>query len=483
MDTHSLAKWQIYERSHQEVGGTRYALARQVDGVEKRLVVQSDTTGFSGAPIEGEDGGLLCSLTPENLAVLRARLPHLSPVTLGLSTSAGFGDRLGLATPGHIWAARGTGIAPIFAQQSVRENTRTGRTPQQVLDDATWGVFQEGWTEPWGADGDHLKEPADIEAFAAAGYTFFTFDPGAYVDNEAHTCPVSELHSKVSRLPWGDLESSPEALYAAYLDRTIRVETLDLTFTEETLLRAAAKYGAAVAHAARMYRALATAMGSRPFEVEVSVDETETPTSIHEHYFIALELARLGVHWVSLAPRFPGRFEKGVDFIGDMALFEHDLQGHAAIARGLGPYKLSLHSGSDKFSIYPLVQAACQGLVHVKTAGTSYLEALRVLAKIDPSLFCALLEFSRARYDNDRASYHVSARYEKVPASGSLAEAELPGLLDAFDARQVLHVAFGSVLEQFGGQLKAALNANEAAYYEGLERHFARHLQPFIPAA
>ena len=96
----------------------------------------------------------------------------LSPI--GLSPSFGFGDRLGLATPGHIVAVKGTGLAPIFAQQSVRENARTGRTPQQVMDDATWGIFQEGWQAGVGADADHLKTPADIDACLAAGYSFFT---------------------------------------------------------------------------------------------------------------------------------------------------------------------------------------------------------------------------------------------------------------------------------------------------------------------
>src|SRR5512139_462452 len=102
---------------------------------------------------------------------------------LHLTSSFGFGDRLGLATPGHIEAVRGTAIAPIFAQQSVRENSRTGRTPQQVLDEAMWGAFQEGWREPWGADADHLKTTGDVDTFVAAGYTFFTVDPGECVDN------------------------------------------------------------------------------------------------------------------------------------------------------------------------------------------------------------------------------------------------------------------------------------------------------------
>ena len=84
------------------------------------------------------------------------------------------------------------------------------------------------------------------------------------------------------------------------------------------------------------------------------MDETDTPTTHAEHIFVASELRRLGVRWASLAPRFVGRFEKGVDYIGDLAAFDADMRVHAAIARAFGPYKISLHSGSDKFSIYEI---------------------------------------------------------------------------------------------------------------------------------
>src|SRR5512134_3429846 len=104
---------------------------------------------------------------------------------LGLSASFGFGDRLGLATPGHIAAVRGTKFAPIFAQQSVRENARTGRTPRQVMDDAQRAVEAAKWDAPWGADADHLKTLDDIPSFVEAGYTFFTVDPSGQVENAA----------------------------------------------------------------------------------------------------------------------------------------------------------------------------------------------------------------------------------------------------------------------------------------------------------
>jgi hypothetical protein len=213
------------------------------------------------------------------------------------------------------------------------------------------------------------------------------------------------------------------------------------------------------------------------FEFEMSVDETETPTTVQEHFYISSELRRLGVQWVSMAPRYVGRFEKGVDYIGDLAVFEAELAQHAAIARVLGPYKLSIHSGSDKFSVYPIITRLTRGLVHLKTAGTSYLEALRAVARVRPGLFRQILAYGVQRYSQDRATYHVSGELERVPANPS--DDELPALLDQFDTRQVLHVTFGSALELFGAELLEVLAAHEEVYYAALEAHFERHLTPF----
>jgi hypothetical protein len=384
-----------------------------------------------------------------------------------------------MATPGHVRAVRGTGIAPIFAQQSVRENARTGRTPQQVLDEAMWGVFQAGWREAWGADADHLKTLQALEPFVAAGYSFYTVDPSDFVDQDAETDPAAVLHEKVAALPWAALESSPNDLQQRFLNRSFLLEDLTLAFDEETLQRAAAKYGRAIAHIADMYRQLKSLRGSMAFDFEVSVDETDTPTAVHEHLYIAAELQRLAVEWVSLAPRFVGRFEKGVDYIGDQGALDANLAGHAAVMRYFGGYKLSLHSGSDKFTAYPLAVRHTGGLVHLKTAGTSYLEALRVWAEVEPDTFRTALDFARARYEVDRATYHVSARLQNVPASADLPDAALPGLLDQFDARQVLHVTFGSILDRYGDALNAMLVCNEARYADGLQAHFERHLRPF----
>jgi hypothetical protein len=449
-----------------------------VNNGQKQLVHVATSTDSDGS-VHVVGSPLFWDLTAQNAAMLRRHLPWLNPVPLGLRTSAGFGDRLGRATPGHVLAVQGTGVAPIFAQQSVRENARTGRSPQTVVDDAMWSLFEMGWRDPWGADADHLKQPELVEAFVTAGYSFFTVDPGEHVDTSVEHISETVLEERVNALDWTLLDSSPADLRQRFEGKTFTLDTQPLTFDRAALLRAAAKYGRAVAHITRMYRHLRGLMGDRPFDFEVSVDETDSPTSIHEHYYIAAELRRLGIVWTSLAPRFVGRFEKGVDYIGDLGALDQNLAGHAAVMRCLGPYKISLHSGSDKFSVYPLATRHAAGLVHLKTAGTSYLEALRVWAEVEPTIFRQVFDFARQRYETDRATYHVSAELAKVPAARDLSDTALPGLLDQFDARQVLHVTYGSVLDQFGDQLDALLRRSEDRYAATLKQHFARHLESF----
>ena len=433
---------------------------------------------FEGTTAEqGVKSILVGEANAKNLAVLRKLLSWLKPVPLGLRTSAGMGDRLGLATPGHVRAVRSVGgdIAPIFAQQSIREMTRTQRTAQQVLDEATWGVFEENWTAGFGADADHLKTPANIDTCVAAGFTFYTVDPGEYVNDGKPTLDA------LKALPWDTLHDSIDALRHRYLDQPFDVESQRITFDDETLLGAAVKYGRVVAHVLTMYNHLIAVTGGQNCELEISVDETETVTTHAEHFYIANELKRLGVKWVSLAPRYIGRFEKGVDYIGDLAEFKADFAVHAAIARQFGPYKLSLHSGSDKFAIYPIAMEATGGLVHLKTAGTSYLEALRTIAALDPVFFRQIYVFACDHYATDRASYHVSALVGHAPLPEQVTDSELPALFDQFDARQIMHVTFGSVLTspQFHDQFMTLLRTHPEEYAANLEKHFQRHLAPF----
>jgi hypothetical protein len=484
-------------RSLVESAGAEWALAGRGGALRLAVLTRSASAAVLG-DLEGETssaagGTLLVGPTsPRNAAALRRALPWLEPRPLGLRTSAGLGDRLGLATPGHVRAVRATGgrIAPIFAQQSIREMSRTARTPLEVMDAATWGAFEEGWHEAVGADADHLKTPQDIDACAAAGFCFFTIDPSEHVEPRADSLSLPALREAFAALPWSELGESESGLTRRYVGEVHRVEDLEIRFDEATLLRAAVKYGRAVVHVAAMHRHLTRAAG-RPFELEVSVDETDTPTSPAEHLWVARELTRLGVAWVSLAPRFVGRFEKGVDYIGDLAELESAIAAHAAVARHCGPYKLSLHSGSDKFGVYPIAARLTRGLVHLKTAGTSYLEALRTVAALEPSFFRSIYAFARERYETDRASYHVSASLVRAPEPVAVRDEALPALLEQFDAREILHVTFGSVLREgvaqgqprFYDELMGLLRRNPEAYAANLEAHFRRHLEPFVAFA
>ncbi len=488
----SISSLSVAPRSVVVADGVEWALADTTTG--PRLVITARDVRppwldrVEGEAAENLGARLVVGPTNgRNAAVVREHLPWLKPRPLGVRSSFGFGDRLGLATAGHVRALRAAGghLAPIFAQQSIREMARSGRTPQEVMDAATWGAFREGWQGDVGADADHLKSAEDIDACLAAGFTLFTIDPGEHV-GDVNRQPA-DLLAAFEALPWPELEDRESDARQRYLGRRVDVEGRAIGFDEATLVRAAVKYARAVLHAARLHRHLATRAASA-FELEISVDETSEPTTHAEHVYVATELRRLGVDWVSLAPRFVGRFEKGVDYLGEPSRFEADCGFHAAIARQFGPYKLSIHSGSDKFSIYHAIARQTRGLVHVKTAGTSYLEALRTLAVVEPSLFRDIYVLARTHYDIARASYHVSAEVARTPRPAALVDRELPGLVDEFDTRELLHVTFGSVMTAKAAdgswllrdRLIAALRRHAEVYAGNVERHLAKHLRPFV---
>jgi len=413
------------------------------------------------------------------------------PVALDIEPSFGFGDRLGNATPGHLAALEQAGgpIRGIFAQQSIREMTRTARTAGQVMTCAAVTLETADYHEPWGADADHLKTTQDVDVTAEAGFVFFTIDPSDHVDQQADNYDATALAEKYQAVreqcPW----------VADYAGQTIKVsDNLTLELDEAALQRAAVKYGRALVHAIDLAGHIRKAARQRKqeYEIEISVDETDQPTTLAEHYIIADQLLKADVKLVSLAPRFIGELEKGVDYKGDLGDLERSLHNHAAIARHLGPYKLSLHSGSDKLSMYAPFARATRGLFHVKTAGTSYLEALRAVLRHDEPLFREIVDFSRDRYPTDKATYHVSATNESVPPATEISSAvELEQVYlerwqdvptgQGFTApgRQILHCTFGSVLthETLGDRVRQLLEAQPDTYTQVLTEHFARHLK------
>jgi hypothetical protein len=412
------------------------------------------------------------------------------PVALGLEPSFGFGDRLGVATPGHLASLRRQGgpIRGIFAQQSIREMTRTQRTPTDVMSAAARALESAGFNDPWGADADHLKNEKDVDYTADAGFVFFTIDPSEHVDQKADNYDAATLDAQFNavrgQVAWID----------QYLGKQVTVKNgPTLNFDALIVKRAAVKYGRAIAHALKLASYIRAAADKRgqDHEIELSVDETDQPTTLAEHYIIADQCRRAGMKLVSLAPRFIGELEKGVDYKGNLSALRQSLSDHAAIARELGPYKLSLHSGSDKLSMYSVLATATRGLFHVKTAGTSYLEALRVVVRHDPALFRRIVDFSRGRYNTDKATYHVSATVDSAPAPSAVSDnRKLEELyLECWDTvpqgkgftapgRQVLHCTFGSVLTDatLGKAVRDVLLANPKTYETVLADHFGRHL-------
>jgi tagaturonate epimerase len=439
----------------------------------------------SQGPLDNKKSVGIFSLKPQNAEVLRSRFDWLKPRPYVLEPTFGCGDRLGLATPGHIRAARACNVNVLLAQQSIREMARTQRTPQEVMDDATWGVFQEGYTCGFGSDADHLKTFQDIENTAAVGFTMFTIDPSENVDRAADAASEKDLEAALKKVDTKDLPVPVAELTKLYDGQTFDIPSLGkIKPSSLDVKRAIVKYGRAVAHTEKMAKHIAKVLGKRPYDLEMSVDETDNPTTPFEHLFVGLELKRRKITVHSLALRFIGEFQKGIDYIGDLKKFEESFAQQFAIAKYCGPYKMSIHSGSDKFSIFPIIGKIAGTLVHEKTAGTSYLEALRAVARVEPNFFREIWQFALERYDTDRATYHVAEKLDQLADIKTLSDQQLESLFDNNQGRQLLHVTFGSVLNEkaadgalkFKDRMFKTLKDNEEVYSELLDKHFSRHM-------
>jgi len=497
LDISSKESLNIYPRSINCLDNNYFFIAWS--GNEKYLYIiffngeNSLIRKFSGEIIQSDrlepDTFLMrCPLIHENALGIQELFDFTRPVLVRIENSIGLGDRLGLANPAHLRAIAGKNIKPILAQQSIRELERTERKPEDIMDSAVWAVFQEGYREGFGADADHLKTTDDIDLMARAGFTMFTFDPGAFVVNNADSLPLDELYDRAKSLPWNKLDDTLENFMQRYEDTCFTItDDFRLQPDKKEILQGIVKYGNVIAHTVKLYYHLKNNYPDHPYEVELSVDETDSPTSPFEHFLIASELKRLGIQLVSLAPRFVGDFEKGIDYKGKLDQFKKEYSKHLKIAESLGPYKISLHSGSDKFSIYEVISQFRECHFHIKTAGTSYLVALLAIASRDTALFRDILNFSREHYEIEKKSYHVSADIENVPSSEELSDKQLMDLFEQNDARQVLHVTYGRILTTrinkehylFKDRIFECLKENEDAHYEFLKRHFHRHIKAF----
>jgi len=486
---------QIYPDSINELDRNLFFIAKEEN--EKYLfIISSEKRSLTFKKFEGVEENLAlngfsyikkCPLNTFNRKLIQEIFEFTKPRTFGLNDSFGFGDRIGLANPGHIRSLGKSHFKPILAQQSIRELTRTNRSADEVMDAAVWAVFQEGYRKGFGADADHLKTSEDIDLMMDAGYKMLTFDPSKYVDNKADIYRMDELEKIISGFNWKELNSTFDDAKNTYLKEIKIDEELSITPDETSLMRAFSKYGNALIHIKNLNEYLKLKYADFDYEVEVSVDETESVTSTFEHFFIANELRRLGIKFISLALRFVGDFEKGIDYKGDLELFKREYIKHLKVIKYFGNYKISLHSGSDKFSVYEVIGSLKDSYTHVKTAGTSYLEALKVTAIKEPELFKEILDFSRGLYETEKKTYHVSADISKVEESCSYTNDELLNLFNLNDARQILHVTFGRVLTEkdsfgnyiFKDRIINCLNRNEDIHYKLIIEHFKKHLEPF----
>jgi hypothetical protein len=277
-------------------------------------------------------------------------------------------------------------------------------------------------------------------------------------------------------------EAERSAYEKRYLNKEHEVKAADGTihkigFSPQKLAEAVLTYRGAIRFSVEIFEKF---IKGQPVDFEMSVDETETPTDPTAHFFVATELLEAGVHFTSLAPRFTGEFQKGIDYIGDHAKFEQEFIIHAALADHFG-YKLSIHSGSDKFSVFPVIGKYTQCRLHHKTAGTSWLEAVRLLAAAAPKFFREMYAFAKANFSEATKYYHVGTNPDELPGIEKMEDSELPKLLDHPGHRQLLHITYGLILcagdgKKFKQDIYRLLNEHEEQHYEFVRKHIGRHL-------
>ncbi|HAM73396.1 MAG TPA: hypothetical protein DCM86_17320 [Verrucomicrobiales bacterium] len=408
--------------------------------------------------------------------------------------SFGVGDRFGHQAGAQLaafqkLAAQGVRVVPVW-NKSNREHTFIGSEPRSVREAATAAVEAAGWRHPWHVDADHIRLET-VERFLPCS-DFFTID---VADSIAKPPAPDAVQGFLSRHP--------------ELVGTVKIVGIDTPFqtTAGEVSRVASKYLLAVQDAGRIFRHIAASKGGPGgFIAEVSMDETDLPQTPPELLVILAALADEGVRVQTIAPKFTGRFNKGVDYVGDLVQFEKEFNDDlAVIAHAVGRYglpaglKLSVHSGSDKFSLYPVIRRALgrtgAGL-HVKTAGTTWLEELIGLAeaggeglRLAQELYATALEHVEelcgpyaSVIDIDRAKLPPAAEVARWTGR-QYADAlrHIPSL-PAFNPhfRQLLHVSF-KLAAKAGSRYTDLLKANAGVVGRNVtENLYDRHLRPLF---
>ena len=471
----TVDSWRLYPASIRWYDGALYCLA--TDGSEKSLVtfaptgkLPSDAKGQRSAKSGCELA--VQAISWESYLYLKERFPFVAPVSLReRKTTIGTGDRLGLATPGHIRAVRSFAVAPVLAQQSIRELNLTGRTYRGVVADAGFGVFQEGFESGYGADGDHVKTIDDINVALEADMPMITLDLTEVMDPSPSEWSDSEVESRFDQL-----DSDIKQLVDTYADRRFDIEG-EIVIPRIEAMRCGLMYWRAVEFAEQVDAHIRNRRGDA-YDLEISIDETEAPTHPAHHLFIARELARRGVTVNSVAPRFIGEFQKGIDYIGDIDQFEKQFEIHSRIAK-YHDYKISVHSGSDKFSVYPAIGRHTNLKVHVKTAGTSWLEAVRSVANDDPDLYRLMHEKAYVHFPDATKLYHITADLDRIPDITSVDDRNLKEFLERNESRQLLHITYGGLLNDpdLRTRFFRFLATHEEAHYKTVSSHIRRHIK------
>lgn len=472
----------VYDQSFLKTKDLLYGLIRVEEGKkwmvlgEKGVVLRDP---FIGRCYHQAQTLKVCDLDWENTQILMELFPFTRPRSLKeFPITFGTGDRLGIATPGHIRAIRKFEIRPVLAQQSVRENNQTGRDFKRVIQDAAWAVIQERYESGYGADGDHLKSLQEVKEALDAGASMITLDLSERLSPESFWNSKEEIEKRFEK----EIdEEDRKVLLHLFLDKEFSFEGPDsfsIQYTEEEVKRNALLFYKGIEFSEEIYEFLLKRIGRNPLvDFEISIDETPFPTSLAQHLFFILNLLHRGVHIGSLALRFIGEFQKGIDYRGEIGDFRKHFSQHRLIAKSYGDYKLSIHSGSDKFSLFPHIGELSQGRLHLKTAGTSWLEAVRLISWVNSSLFKEMVQLALTRFEEASKLYHVTADLKKIPKLDHISEPNLSQLLDQEDARQLLHITYGFLLKSpLKDQIFKTLNEHEEDYWMLLQHHIEKHL-------
>jgi len=435
-------------------GGKKYiALVQSQSGI--RL---ADEIGPQDLKLPSGESITLHPLTWNNYIHLKKVLP-LAPSTCTKQASFGTGDRLGMVTAAHLEVHSKYPVFPIIAQQSPRELERTNRTFKSVLLDAVMGILESGYVGEFGADADHIKDESRFMEGVEAGYSMYTLDVSDQISSpdKSCACSLSELSRKI---------------VGEYSGKTMSIsDGAEYTFSEDGLIESALVFEKSMMQAARFHGMAKTKLDE--FDLEISIDEGSRDTTAEDHLFVAEFLHRNNVGFSSLAPKFPGEFQKAVDYKGDLNQLERSFNIHAEIARMIGGYRLSMHSGSDKFSVYEMFGKATMGNFHIKTSGTSWLQAVRTIAHTNTPLFKEMYRICLDTLPESKKAYHVDITPADFP---TLPPHNVEIFITKPNVAQLFHISYGALLEARRSDIIDTLIKNEGQHYVFVKEHIGRHL-------